>query len=76
VVAILTLLDLVDTAIKGGSRWRLLGEAYPLHTVLMLIVAALGWHLRSTRAQLGLAAATLAYQLGYFAAEYFTIGSE
>lgn len=42
----------------------------------MLIVAALGWHLRSARMQLVLAAATLAYQLGYFAAEYFTIGSD
>lgn len=76
VIAILTLLDLVDTAIKGGSRWLLLGDAYPLHTALMLIVAALGWLLRSARTQLVLAAATLAYQLAYFAAEYFTIGSE
>jgi len=76
VIAILTLLDLVDTAIKGESRWRLLGTAYPLHTALMLVVAALGWRLHRARSQLVLAAATLAYQLVYFAAEYFTIGSE
>lgn len=76
VIAVLTLLDLVDTAIKGESRWRLLGAAYPLHTGAMLLVALLGWHLRTARAQLRLAALTLVYQVGYFAAEYFTIGSD
>ncbi|MBA0327521.1 hypothetical protein [Stenotrophomonas maltophilia] len=75
VVAALTLLDLVDTAIKGSSRWKLLGAAYPLHAVLMLAVAVLGWRLRSQRTQLRLVLATLAYQIGYFAVEYFTVGS-
>ncbi|WP_313177201.1 hypothetical protein [Stenotrophomonas sp.] len=76
VIATLTLLDLVDTAIKGQSRWRLLGEAYPLHTALMLVVCVLGWNLRTARAQVVLAGVALAYQVGYFAAEYFTIGSD
>lgn len=76
VVAALTLLDLVDTAIKGSSRWKLLGAAYPLHSVLMLAVAVLGWRLRSQRTQLRLVLATLAYQIGYFAVEYFTVGSD
>ncbi len=76
VVAALTLLDLVDTAIKGSSRWKLLGAAYPLHAVLMLAVAVLGWQLRSQRTQLRLVLATLAYQIGYFAVEYFTVGSD
>ncbi|MDI9273061.1 hypothetical protein [Stenotrophomonas sp. PFBMAA-4] len=76
VIATLTLLDLVDTAIKGQSRWRLLGEAYPLHTALMLVVCVLGWNLRTARAQMVLAGVALAYQIGYFAAEYFTIGSD
>ncbi|MDT3501142.1 hypothetical protein [Stenotrophomonas maltophilia] len=76
VIGALTLLDLVDTAIKGTSRWHLLGAAYPVHTLLMLLVVLLGWKLRSGRAQLRLAAATLLYQLGYFTAEYFTIGSD
>ncbi|EQM81999.1 hypothetical protein ACX94F_14270 [Stenotrophomonas hibiscicola] len=76
VVAALTLLDLVDTAIKGSSRWKLLGAAYPLHAVLMLAVAVLGWRLRSQRTQLRLVLATLAYQIGYFAVEYFTVGSD
>lgn len=76
VMAALTLLDLVDTAIKGSSRWKLLGAAYPLHAVLMLAVAVLGWRLRSQRTQLRLVLATLAYQTGYFAVEYFTVGSD
>ncbi|MCU1197934.1 hypothetical protein JAK23_19925 [Stenotrophomonas maltophilia] len=76
VMAALTLLDLVDTAIKGSSRWKLLGAAYPLHAVLMLAVAVLGWRLRSQRTQLRLVLATLAYQIGYFAVEYFTVGSD
>lgn len=76
VMAALTLLDLVDTAIKGSSRWKLLGTAYPLHAVLMLAVAVLGWRLRSQRTQLRLVLATLAYQIGYFAVEYFTVGSD
>ncbi len=76
VVAALTLLDLVDTAIKGSSRWKLLGTAYPLHAALMLAVAVLGWQLRSQRTQLRLVLATLAYQIGYFAVEYFTVGSD
>ncbi len=73
VIGLLTLLDLGDTAIKGQSRWRLLGEAYPLHTLLMLVVVALGWRLRSQRGQGILATLTLAYQTIYFAAEYFTL---
>lgn len=76
VMAALTLLDLVDTAIKGSSRWKLLGTAYPLHAALMLAVAVLGWRLRSQRTQLRLVLATLAYQIGYFAVEYFTVGSD
>jgi len=76
VIGALTLLDLVDTAIKGTSRWHLLGAAYPVHTLLMLLVVLLGWKLHSSRAQLRLAAATLFYQIGYFTAEYFTIGND
>ena len=66
----------MDTAIKGTSRWHLLGAAYPVHTLLMLLVVLLGWKLHFSRAQLRLAAATLLYQMGYFTAEYFTIGND
>ncbi|WP_414492908.1 hypothetical protein [Stenotrophomonas maltophilia] len=42
----------------------------------MLVVCVLGWNLRSARGQVVLASVALAYQIGYFAAEYFTIGSD
>ncbi|WP_422506650.1 hypothetical protein [Stenotrophomonas sp. GZD-301] len=74
VLALITLLDLGDTAIKGHSRWQALGEAYLLHTAAMLLIAGLGVALRSRRAHLLLAAAALAYQAAYFLLEYFTLG--
>ncbi|MNT53137.1 hypothetical protein D3C72_1902120 [compost metagenome] len=75
-LALLTLLDLGDTAIKGHSRWQMLGAAYPVHTVLMLGIAALGAACRQRRAHLGLAVVALVYQAGYFMAEYFTLASD
>jgi hypothetical protein len=74
-IALMTLMDLADTAIKGASRWQALGAAYPIHTVLMLVIAVLGMTLSGRRAQLLLVAGALAYQIGYFAAEYFTLTS-
>lgn len=74
VLALITLLDLGDTAIKGHSRWQALGEAYLLHTAAMLLIAGLGVALRSRRAHLLLAATALAYQATYFLLEYFTLG--
>lgn len=75
-LALVTLLDLVDTAIKGRSRWQMLGEAYAVHTVLMLVIAGLGIALRGRRAHLTLALIALAYQAVYFVSEYFTLGSD
>jgi hypothetical protein len=75
-LALLTLLDLGDTAIKGHSRWQMLGLAYPLHTVLMLAIAALGAVCRQRRVQLGLAVTALLYQAIYFLGEYFTLSSD
>jgi len=74
-IALITLMDLADTAIKGTSRWQALGLAYPLHTVVLHAIAALGIVLPGKRAQLVLSLAALAYQIGYFAAEYFTLTS-
>lgn len=76
VLALITVLDLVDTAIKGHSRWQMLGQAYWVHTVLMLAIAALGMTMKTRRGHLWLALAALGYQCGYFAAEYFTLGSD
>ncbi|WNH51284.1 hypothetical protein [Stenotrophomonas oahuensis] len=75
-LALVTLLDLGDTAIKGHSRWVMLGEAYPIHTAAMLAVAALGMISRSRRVHVGLATAALLYQCGYFLAEYFSLSAD
>lgn len=74
-IALITLFDLVDTALKGASRWTALGVAYPIHAVVMLGVAALGIKLASKRAQLTLVVIALAYQIVYFALEYFTLAT-
>lgn len=75
-LAVVTLLDLGDTALKGHSRWQMLGDAYLLHTVLMLLIAGLGVALKTRRAHLLLALTALVYQVAYFAAEYFTLGAD
>ncbi len=75
-LALVTLLDLGDTAIKGHSRWQMLGQAYLVHTAIMLVIAGLGIACRRRRVQLGLALAALAYQCGYFLVEYFTLASD
>ncbi|HET6552938.1 MAG TPA: hypothetical protein VFG49_05300 [Dyella sp.] len=73
-IALITLMDLADTTLKGESRWHMLGHAYPVHTVLMLVIAGLGAWLASRRAQLIIALFALAYQVVYFTAEYLTLG--
>jgi hypothetical protein len=75
-LALVTLLDLGDTAIKGHSRWQMLGEAYWVHTAVMLAVAGMGIALRQRRAHLVLALIALAYQASYFLLEYFTLASD
>lgn len=75
-LALVTLLDLVDTDIKGHSRWQMLGDAYWVHTVVMLVIAGLGMALRQRRAHLALALLALAYQASYFLLEYFTLASD
>jgi hypothetical protein len=72
-IAVMTLMDQIDTALKGASRWRELGIAYPLHTAVMLVIAGLGMVLSGRRAQLGLVVTALIYQSAYFAFEYFTL---
>ncbi len=75
-IALITLMDLADTALKGESRWHMLGQAYPVHTVLMLVIAGLGAWLASRRLQLAIALFSLAYQVVYFATEYLTLGTD
>ncbi|UIJ44187.1 hypothetical protein LZK98_14020 [Sphingomonas cannabina] len=72
-IAMITVMDLVDTVLKGVSRWHALGAAYPIHAVLMLGIAAIGISSESRQTQIALAAAALAYQIAYFIFEYFTV---
>lgn len=69
-IALITLFDQADTALKGHERWHALGLAYPIHTVLMLVIAASGAMVANRRVQLAIAGFALVYQLGYFAHEY------
>lgn len=73
-IALISLMDLVDTELKGVGRWKLLGVAYPIHQGVMVVVALLGISRRNKRMQLVLALFALLYQIGYFAFEYFTLG--
>jgi len=54
----------------------MLGEAYWVHTAVMLAVAGMGIALRQRRAHLVLALIALAYQASYFLLEYFTLASD
>lgn len=69
-IAAITLIDLVDTAIKGNSRWHLLGEAYAIHAVLMLLIALIGWRAKNPRVQVLLAGIALLYLVGYYVIQY------
>lgn len=75
-IALITLMDLADTALKGESRWHMLGQAYPVHTVLMLVIAGMGAWLANRKLQLVIALFALAYQIAYFAIEYLTLGTD
>lgn len=72
-IALITVMDVIDTALKGSGRWQALGLAYPIHGAVMLLIAGFGAATVRRRAQLLLVAVALAYQLVYFAAEYFTV---
>lgn len=72
-IGLLTLMDLVDTSIKGSARWHVLGAAYVVHAVVMLGVVVVGLTQKRRGVQLALALFTLAYQVCYFAFEYFTL---
>lgn len=74
-VGLIALVDLGDTALKGGARWHALGAAYPVHTLATLAIAVLGMTLRRSRPHLALAACALVYQIGYFAVEYVALSA-
>ena len=75
-IAVMTLMDLIDTSLKGAARWEALGLAYPLHIVAMLVIAVFGVVLQDRRAQLVLVITALVYQIAYLGLQYFTLSSE
>jgi len=74
-IAAMTLMDLIDTGLKGAGRWQALGIAYPIHTATMLAIAVLGIVLNKRGAQLALALVALAYQVAYLGLQYFTLNA-
>jgi hypothetical protein len=72
-IVVITLLDMIDTSLKGAERWEALGIAYPIKTGLMLVIAAMGMILVNKRAHLVLALVALIYLTGYYTIEYFNV---
>jgi hypothetical protein len=72
VVAVILLLDVIDTGLKGAEHWRRLGAAYPLRTAAMLAIAALGATSTNRRLQLALGLIALVSSVGYYAWRYFS----
>jgi hypothetical protein len=72
-IAAITLMDLIDTSLKGTERWEALGIAYPIKTAVMLVVAGLGMILVNKKAHLALALVALVYLTAYYTIQYFSV---
>jgi hypothetical protein len=72
-IAAITLMDLIDTSLKGSERWEALGIAYPIKTAVMLVIAGLGMILVKKRAHLVLALIALIYLTCYYTIQYFNV---
>jgi hypothetical protein len=72
-IAVITLMDTIDTSLKGPERWEALGTAYPIKTAVMLVIAGLGMILVNKRAHLALAVVALVYLSAYYSIEYFNV---
>lgn len=73
VVAVIFLLDIADTGLKGIDHWRRLGAAYPVRTAGMLALAALGALGPGRRLQFALAVIALVSSVAYFGWRYFSV---
>jgi hypothetical protein len=67
VIATVFVLDLLDTALKGPTRFLALGPEYIVRFVLYLVLCVVGWRSRSRRVQAGLVIFALVYQAAYIA---------
>jgi hypothetical protein len=74
-IVLITLMDLIDTSLKGAERWDTLGIAYPVKTGVMLAIAGTGMILVNKRAHLALALIALIYLTAYFTIQYFNVAA-
>jgi hypothetical protein len=72
-IVLITLMDMIDTSLKGAERWDALGIAYQIKTAVMLVIAGTGMALVNTRAQLVLAVTALVYLTVYYSIQYFNV---
>jgi hypothetical protein len=74
-IVLITLMDLIDTSLKGAERWDALGIAYPVKTGVMLAISGTGMILVNKRAHLALALMALIYLVAYYTLEYFNVAA-
>ena len=72
-IVVITLMDLVDTSLKGAERWEALGVAYPIKTAVMVLIATTGMVIVNKKAHLALALVALIYLTGYYTIQYFNV---
>jgi hypothetical protein len=72
-IIVITLMDLVDTSLKGAARWEALGMPYPIKTAVMVVIAATGMFIVNKKAHLALALVALIYLTAYYTTEYFNV---
>jgi hypothetical protein len=69
-IAVVFVLDLMDTGIKGHARFLALGPEYLVRFVLYLFLCILGWRAGSRRVQAGVMLFALLYQASFIARFY------
>ncbi|HLZ05904.1 MAG TPA: hypothetical protein VKR55_27610 [Bradyrhizobium sp.] len=74
-IALITLMDMIDTSLKGAARWHMLGIAYPIKTGVMLVIAGTGMIFINKRAHLVLALIALVYLTAYYSVEYLNVAA-
>ncbi|WP_158916225.1 hypothetical protein [Caulobacter sp. S45] len=73
VIAVVFVLDLLDTGLKGAARFQALGPEYVVRFGLYMVLCAVGSFSRDRRVQAGLMVLALGYQAIYIARFYGTL---
>lgn len=69
-IALVFVLDLLDTALKGAGRFQALGPEYLVRFGIYLLLCLVGWRIANRRVQAGLMLFALAYQALYLVRFY------